>query len=156
MSAKIIYTLTDEAPLLATFSFAPIVQAFTKSAGIAVETHDISLAGRMLSSFGGVLEAMDLGLRLDHDDMELHEDGLRSYKYPESRLEAYIIRCKQQVIRQLRAAKAHLLRLQCKIRRIIRLVCHGLAKLGAPASGVKTNFLTDFLFPDARNDKVHA
>jgi len=54
MSAKptIIYTLTDEAPLLATFSFLPIVQAFTKSSGIEVETRDISLAGRILAQFG--------------------------------------------------------------------------------------------------------
>jgi isocitrate dehydrogenase len=51
MSAKIIYTLTDEAPLLATYSFLPIVQAFTKPAGIAVETRDISLAGRILANF---------------------------------------------------------------------------------------------------------
>ncbi len=51
MSAKIIYTLTDEAPLLATFSFLPIVQAFTKPAGIEVETRDISLAGRILANF---------------------------------------------------------------------------------------------------------
>ena len=52
MSAKIIYTLTDEAPLLATYSLLPIVQAFTKAAGIAVETRDISLAGRILAQFG--------------------------------------------------------------------------------------------------------
>lgn len=52
MSAKIIYTLTDEAPLLATYSFLPIVQAFTKAAGIKVETRDISLAGRILAQFG--------------------------------------------------------------------------------------------------------
>ncbi len=51
MSAKIIYTLTDEAPLLATFSFLPIVQAFTKPADITVETRDISLAGRILANF---------------------------------------------------------------------------------------------------------
>ena len=51
MSAKIIYTLTDEAPLLATFSFLPIVQAFTKPAGITIETRDISLAGRILANF---------------------------------------------------------------------------------------------------------
>jgi isocitrate dehydrogenase len=46
---KIIYTLTDEAPALATYSLLPIVQAFTKAAGVAVETRDISLAGRILS-----------------------------------------------------------------------------------------------------------
>ena len=49
--AKIIYTLTDESPALATASFLPIVQAFTKQAGVEVETRDISLAGRVLASF---------------------------------------------------------------------------------------------------------
>ncbi len=48
---KIIYTLTDEAPALATYSLLPVVQAFTKAAGIAVETRDISLAGRILANF---------------------------------------------------------------------------------------------------------
>ncbi|MCK9201541.1 MAG: NADP-dependent isocitrate dehydrogenase [Gallionella sp.] len=48
---QIIYTLTDEAPVLATYSLLPIVQAFTKAAGIAVETRDISLAGRILANF---------------------------------------------------------------------------------------------------------
>jgi isocitrate dehydrogenase len=47
----IIYTKTDEAPALATYSFLPIVQAFTKPSGIAVETRDISLAGRILAKF---------------------------------------------------------------------------------------------------------
>jgi isocitrate dehydrogenase len=50
-NAKIIYTLTDEAPALATYSLLPIVQAFTKAAGCAVETRDISLAGRILARF---------------------------------------------------------------------------------------------------------
>lgn len=50
-SSKIIYTKTDEAPMLATYSFLPIVQAFTASAGIDVETRDISLAGRILANF---------------------------------------------------------------------------------------------------------
>ena len=48
---KIIYTLTDEAPYLATQSLLPIVQAFTRTAGIAVETRDISLSGRILAQF---------------------------------------------------------------------------------------------------------
>ena len=48
---RIIYTLTDEAPFLATQSLLPIVEAFTAPAGIAVETRDISLAGRLLSQF---------------------------------------------------------------------------------------------------------
>jgi len=47
----IIYTKTDEAPALATYSLLPIIQAFTKPAGIAVETRDISLAGRILAHF---------------------------------------------------------------------------------------------------------
>ena len=48
---KIIYTNVDEAPALATYSFLPIVEAFTGVAGIAVETRDISLAGRIIASF---------------------------------------------------------------------------------------------------------
>jgi isocitrate dehydrogenase len=47
----IIYTKTDEAPLLATYSFLPIVQAFTRHAGITIETRDISLAGRIIALF---------------------------------------------------------------------------------------------------------
>ena len=50
-TAKIIYTETDEAPALATYSFLPIVQAFTRPAGIAVETRDISLAARIMAAF---------------------------------------------------------------------------------------------------------
>ncbi|RYD36987.1 MAG: hypothetical protein EOP87_04475, partial [Verrucomicrobiaceae bacterium] len=50
-SPTIIYTKTDEAPALATYSFLPIVQAFTKHSGIAVETRDISLAGRIIANF---------------------------------------------------------------------------------------------------------
>jgi len=49
--SKIIYTVTDEAPALATFSFLPIIQAFTNAAGISVETRDISLAGRIIANF---------------------------------------------------------------------------------------------------------
>jgi isocitrate dehydrogenase len=52
---KIIYTHTDEAPALATYSFLPIVQAFTKGTGIAVETRDISLSGRVLAAFADKL-----------------------------------------------------------------------------------------------------
>ena len=52
---KIIYTITDEAPALATFSLLPIIQAFTKKAGIQVETRDISLAARVLSQFPDAL-----------------------------------------------------------------------------------------------------
>jgi isocitrate dehydrogenase len=54
---KIIYTLTDEAPRLATYSLLPIVQAFTKAAGVVVETRDISLAGRILAHFPENLDA---------------------------------------------------------------------------------------------------
>jgi isocitrate dehydrogenase len=53
---KIIYTLTDEAPFLATASLLPIIDAFTGSAGVNVETRDISLAGRILSQFPDVLK----------------------------------------------------------------------------------------------------
>jgi isocitrate dehydrogenase len=49
--SKIYYTLTDEAPMLATHSFLPILKAFTKSAGIEIEVPDISLAGRILANF---------------------------------------------------------------------------------------------------------
>jgi len=50
-SSKIIYTETDEAPALATYSLLPIVQAFTRAAGVDVETRDISLAGRIIANF---------------------------------------------------------------------------------------------------------
>ena len=50
--SKIIWTEIDEAPALATYSLLPVVQAFTKSAEIEVETRDISLAGRILALFG--------------------------------------------------------------------------------------------------------
>jgi isocitrate dehydrogenase len=50
-NSKIIYTITDEAPALATYSLLPIIQAYTASSGINVETRDISLAGRVLASF---------------------------------------------------------------------------------------------------------
>ncbi|MBP6584724.1 MAG: NADP-dependent isocitrate dehydrogenase [Flavobacterium sp.] len=49
--SKIIYTITDEAPMLATHSFLPIVKAFTAPANISVETRDISLAGRIIANF---------------------------------------------------------------------------------------------------------
>ena len=50
-NSKIIYTLTDEAPALATYSFLPIVQAFAKAADIVIETRDISLASRIIANF---------------------------------------------------------------------------------------------------------
>ncbi|MDP3314206.1 NADP-dependent isocitrate dehydrogenase [Lutibacter sp.] len=52
---KIIYTITDEAPALATFSFLPIVEAYTKSSNIKIETKDISLASRILAEFSDYL-----------------------------------------------------------------------------------------------------
>jgi isocitrate dehydrogenase len=51
VTSKIIYTFTDEAPALATYSFLPIIQAFASAAGVDVETRDISLAGRILATF---------------------------------------------------------------------------------------------------------
>lgn len=54
--AKIIYTETDEAPALATYSLLPIVQAFSAAAGIAVETRDISLSGRIIANFADFLK----------------------------------------------------------------------------------------------------
>ena len=50
-ASKIIYTKTDEAPMLATYSFLPIINAFTKAAGVSVELRDISLAGRIIAVF---------------------------------------------------------------------------------------------------------
>lgn len=67
---KIIYTLTDEAPALATYSFLPIVEAFAKPAKLAVETRDISLAGRIISSFPDFLAPEQ---RLNDDLQELGE-----------------------------------------------------------------------------------
>ncbi len=55
--SKITYTFTDEAPALATYSLLPIVKAFAASAGIDVETSDISLAGRILANFADRLDA---------------------------------------------------------------------------------------------------
>jgi isocitrate dehydrogenase len=56
-ASKIIYTETDEAPALATYSLLPIIQAFTGSAGVEVETRDISLSGRVLANFSDYLSA---------------------------------------------------------------------------------------------------
>lgn len=55
-SATIIYTITDEAPALATHSLLPVIQAFSSAAGIAVETRDISLSGRIIASFPDFLK----------------------------------------------------------------------------------------------------
>jgi len=50
-TSKIIWTKTDEAPALATYSFLPVIKAFTKGTGVEVETWNISLAGRILANF---------------------------------------------------------------------------------------------------------
>ncbi|AMM32033.1 Isocitrate dehydrogenase, NADP-dependent [Sinomonas atrocyanea] len=55
--ATIIYTHTDEAPMLATHSFLPIVQAYSSAAGVQIETRDISLSGRIIAAFGDYLTA---------------------------------------------------------------------------------------------------
>ncbi|MCA8965654.1 MAG: NADP-dependent isocitrate dehydrogenase, partial [Planctomycetes bacterium] len=65
---KIIYTHTDEAPALATYSFLPIVQAFTAGTGIDIETRDISLAGRILAHFA---DRLPEGQRVADDLAEL-------------------------------------------------------------------------------------
>ena len=54
--SKIFYTLTDEAPLLATYSFLPIVQAFTATSDIEIESRDISVTARILANFSDVLK----------------------------------------------------------------------------------------------------
>ena len=56
MTSKIIYTKTDEAPALATYSFLPILQAFTAPAGVVMESRDISLSGRIIASFAEFLK----------------------------------------------------------------------------------------------------
>src|SRR3954468_15185795 len=56
--STIIYTFTDEAPALATYSFLPIIQAFAAAAGVDVQTRDISLAGRILALFGQAHDAL--------------------------------------------------------------------------------------------------
>lgn len=68
--STIIYTHTDEAPALATHSFLPVIQAYASTAGVSVETRDISLAGRIIASFPEHLEA---GQRIDDALAELGE-----------------------------------------------------------------------------------
>jgi isocitrate dehydrogenase len=67
---NIIYTIVDEAPALATYSFLPIIEAFTNAAGIKVETRDISLAGRIIAKFP---EYLKRGQRISDDLAELGE-----------------------------------------------------------------------------------
>ncbi|MBT5698772.1 MAG: NADP-dependent isocitrate dehydrogenase, partial [Flavobacteriales bacterium] len=68
--SKIIYTKTDEAPMLATHSLLPIIRAFTSKAGIEIETKDISLSARVLSIFPEYLEE---NKRVNDDLSELGE-----------------------------------------------------------------------------------
>ncbi|WP_404343095.1 NADP-dependent isocitrate dehydrogenase [Pseudoalteromonas mariniglutinosa] len=70
MTSKIIYTKTDEAPALATYSLLPIIQAYTNAAGVKVETRDISLAGRVIANFSEYLTAEQ---RIDDALAELGE-----------------------------------------------------------------------------------
>ncbi|OGA11511.1 MAG: isocitrate dehydrogenase (NADP(+)), partial [Betaproteobacteria bacterium RIFCSPLOWO2_02_FULL_65_20] len=73
-TAKIIYTMVDEAPALATYSLLPIVQTFTKAAGVSVETRDISLAGRIIANFP---ENLTESQKIGDDLTELGELTLR-------------------------------------------------------------------------------
>ncbi|MFI8370296.1 NADP-dependent isocitrate dehydrogenase [Streptomyces sp. NPDC085466] len=68
--STIIYTHTDEAPALATYSFLPVIQAYASTAGVTVETRDISLAGRIIASFPEFLEE---GQRINDALAELGE-----------------------------------------------------------------------------------
>ncbi|MGY5125966.1 NADP-dependent isocitrate dehydrogenase [Streptomyces nigrescens] len=68
--STIIYTHTDEAPALATYSFLPVIQAYASTAGVSVETRDISLAGRIIASFP---ERLEEGQRIDDALAELGE-----------------------------------------------------------------------------------
>lgn len=70
----ILYTITDEAPMLATHSFLPIVKAFTATAGISVETRDISLAGRIIANFP---ECVSDGQKINDDLSELGAMALK-------------------------------------------------------------------------------
>ncbi len=70
--AAIIYTQTDEAPLLATYSFLPIVSAYARKAGVEIETRDISLAGRILAQFGLADDALsELGELADQPEANI-------------------------------------------------------------------------------------
>lgn len=69
-SSKIIYTHTDEAPALATYSLLPIVEAYAAAAGVSVETRDISLAGRIIAQFA---DRLPEGQRIDDALAELGE-----------------------------------------------------------------------------------
>ncbi len=81
--STIIYTHTDEAPLLATYSFLPVVEAYASTAGVSVQTRDISLAGRVIAQFPDLLEE---GQRVDDALAELgrlvQEPGANIIKLP--------------------------------------------------------------------------
>ena len=96
---RIIYTHTDEAPALATYSFLPIIQAFAKACGVPVETRDISLAGRILANFPDFL-----------DDAQRVADDLSELGELAQRPEANIIKLPNisASIPQLKAAVAEL------------------------------------------------
>ncbi len=98
-SSPIIYTQTDEAPLLATYSFLPIVQAYAAQAGVPVETRDISLAGRIIAAFADRLP----------EDQRTH-DALAELGELAKRPEANIIKLPNvsASIPQLKAAVAEL------------------------------------------------
>ena len=98
-SSPIIYTQTDEAPLLATYSFLPIVQAYAAQAGVPVETRDISLAGRIIAAFADRLP----------EDQRIH-DALAELGELVKRPEANIIKLPNvsASIPQLKAAVAEL------------------------------------------------
>jgi isocitrate dehydrogenase len=98
-SGKIIYTYTDEAPLLATYSFLPIVQAYAAQAGVEVDTRDISLAGRILAQFPEALA----------DDQRV-EDALAELGQMATTPEANIIKLPNisASVPQLKAAVAEL------------------------------------------------
>lgn len=98
-SPTVIYTLTDEAPALATHSLLPVVQTFTRAAGISVETRDISLAARLLSQFNDRLS-----------DSQQNHDALAELGELATRPEANIIKLPNisASIPQLKAAIAEL------------------------------------------------
>jgi len=82
-TSKIVYTHTDEAPALATYSLLPIITAFTDAAGIDVETRDISLAGRIIAAFGDMLEPHQrIGDALGELGEWTHDRGANIIKLP--------------------------------------------------------------------------
>ena len=78
--STIIYTHTDEAPALATYSFLPVIEAYASTAGVTVESRDISLAGRIIAGFPEYLEE---GQRIDDALAELGELAQRPEADPQ-------------------------------------------------------------------------